>query len=164
MWWWACVSGYFSDAGVGLESIAALSRAQGIHPMITGVLRLAWDTHLLTTGMGVGAADSDGASAVVFWEGSWEDGSAIAWPAATHRPPQTTPAMPPRARLAGVGGVTPRPALISLETSPQTLEVAAILARSGRSMKKIEEGVVSNRSLDPLPSPLPCSRHRPWCR
>jgi hypothetical protein len=30
------------------------------------------------------------------------------------------------------------------------LEVAAILARNGRSMKKIEEGVVSNRSLDPI--------------
>jgi hypothetical protein len=112
--------------------------------MMTGALRLAWDTPLLTPGMGVEGVDLDGASAVAFWEASWEDGWAIAWPDATHRPPQTHAATPPHARLVGVEVSTPCPALISRETSPPPLEGAAILARSGRSTTSREAAAVSH--------------------
>jgi hypothetical protein len=113
--------------------------------MMTVVLRLAWDTHLLTIGMGVGGAvDSDEASAVAFLGASWEDGWAIVWLTATPPLPQTRPPTPSRARLVGVEGSTPRLARISRETRPRTREVEAILARSRRSMTSRAGEAVSN--------------------
>src|SRR5437764_578135 len=116
-----------------------------MHPMNIGVLRPAWDTRLLIPGMGKGGVvDSDGASGVAFWEVSWEDGWAIAWPDVMLPPPQTRPSIPCRARLAGVEVSTPRLGLISRETSPRTPEVVAILARRGRSTTSMEGEAVSN--------------------
>jgi hypothetical protein len=114
--------------------------------MIIGVLRRAWDTRLLTTGMGVGVEVSDGASVVAFWEASWEDGWAIACPDAMHHPPKTNIVTPTGTRLVGVEVSTTRPVRISRETNPQTSAVAVILARSGRPMTSREGEAVSNQA------------------
>jgi len=131
--------------------MGALSRPPDMPPLSTVGLRLAWDTPLLTIAMGAeGAVDSDEASGVAFWGASWEDGWAIAWRTVTPHPLQTRPLTPCRARQAGVEGSTPRLARISREMSPRTPEVAAILARSGRSATSREGEGVSNWTWDPI--------------